>query len=165
VTRYLVVVGVGVLVITVASLFLLTGPHMYVQPHIRTYEAVMPPTPQGAVPVEPLPSLPSPQEALTLRNPIPATAESVARGKVYYEYYCLMCHGETGAGNGPVGESYVPVPADLRSPKLRVMADGQLFRAMLLGEGHEPVLAYTVLPEHRWYLVAYVRGLGKEGSR
>ena len=162
---YLLVLGIGTAVMLLVSGFLLTGPHMYVQPHIRTYEAPMPPTPAGAVPVDPLPTIPSPEEAAALKSPVAATEESLARGKVYYQYYCLMCHGEAGAGDGPVGESYIPVPADLRTPKVRTMSDGLLLRAMFLGEGHEPVLAYTIRPEHRWYLVAYTRELAKEGSK
>jgi mono/diheme cytochrome c family protein len=163
---YLLVLGVGTTVMLVASGFLLTGPHMYVQPHIRTYEAAMPPTPAGAVPVEPSPlAIPSPEEAAALQSPVAATAEGLARGKTYYQYYCLMCHGDAGAGDGPVAESFIPVPSDLRTPKVGAMSDGQLLRAMLLGEGHEPVLGYTVLAEHRWYLVAYVRGLATEGSK
>jgi hypothetical protein len=34
-----------------------------------------------------------------------------------------------------------------------------LLRMMLTGAGHEPVLGYTVLPEHRWYLVLFLRSL------
>ena len=87
------------------------------------------------------------------------TAADRARGKVYYDYYCVFCHGDKGDGNGPVGESYVPVPADLRAAKIQAYADGELLRAMLVGTGHEPVLGRVVHPEHRWYLVLYVRSM------
>ena len=32
----------------------------------------------------------------------------LAIGKNVYGYYCAFCHGTDGAGNGPVGRSYVP---------------------------------------------------------
>ena len=58
-----------------------------------------------------------------------------------------------------MGESYIPVPADLRSAKVRRYRDGELLRAMLKGKGHEPVLEQVVPVRHRWYLVLYVRSL------
>ena len=102
-------------------------------------------------------------------NPLPAaanpTAGDIARGRVYYTYYCIQCHGGRGDGTGPVGESLFPPPADLRSPRAQARSDDQLLRAMLTGPSHEPVLEYTVLPEHRWWLVLYVRALAEVGSR
>ena len=136
-----------------------SNPRMYVQPHVRTYQEFMPHPPAGAVPRQDARGpLPTSRQATTL-TVAPATARDLAAGGVYYEYYCLACHGPIGDGNGPVGESYVPRPADLRSRRVAGYSDGQLLRAMLLGVGHEPVLEYTVLPEHRWPLVHYVRQL------
>jgi mono/diheme cytochrome c family protein len=94
--------------------------------------------------------------------PIPKTPLAIRNGRTYYGYYCLMCHGEKGDGNGPVGESYDPKPADLTSPKYAKLNDGQLLNRMLHGEGHDPVMAQTVQPEHRWPLLLYVRTLTKK---
>ena len=66
-------------------------------------------------------------------------------------------------GNGPVGESYFPAPADLRTGKVSHYSDGRLLRAMLTGIGHEPVLERVVPPRHRWCLVLYVRSLAQGG--
>lgn len=166
---------VGFILSVAAALVYLTSPRMYVQPHFRTYQRVAPPLPEGVVVAGPAPAgptsigqripLPSVDEAKSLANPEAATAESLARGKVYYAYYCVFCHGEKGDGNGPVGESYTPIPTDLRADKLRTYSDGQLYRAMLTGIGHDPVLDYTVLPEHRWHLVNYVRALSAESQK
>ena len=145
---------------TIAAVIYLTSPRMYVQPHVRAYQRAVPPLPAGIVPVDSWPPIPSADEAKTVANLVPASAESQARGKIYYEYYCIFCHGDKGDGNGPVGESYTPIPTDLRSDKIKGYSDGQLFRTMLTGIGHEPVLERVVLPEHRWYLVQYVRTLG-----
>jgi hypothetical protein len=137
---------------------MLTGPEMKDQPHIRAYQAVMPPTPEGSVPLRnPAATMPTTQQAQELVRGLPASDESIARGKVYYRYYCVFCHGDAGDGRGPVGESYVPPPADLRTAKARGLSDGELLRAMLLGVGHEPVLARVVPELHRPYLVLYVR--------
>ena len=168
--------SLAALVVTVLVWYqLLTGPTMdYTQPNIRAYRAAMPLPPEGSVPIaDARPSLPTTAQATTMKvlsQTLAATPETIARGKVYYGYYCLACHGATGDGRGPVGESFVPAPGDLRSPRIRAMSDGQLLRAMLTGDGHRPILAatgkeavleYTVLPEHREYLVLYVRSLVK----
>lgn len=168
---------------------LFVGPRMYVQPNLRAYDAAMPGSPQGSVPItDAWPALPSAEQAATVANPLfvdrSPTAADYARGKTYYTYYCAFCHGQNGDGRAaPVAESFVPFPPDLRSAKLKSYSDGQLLRAMLTGPGHQPadndatasapsaavapqpgqtplpVLQYTVLPQHRWYLVLYLKSL------
>lgn len=139
-----------------------TGPRMQVQPKIKTYSRSMPLPPGGVVPVEKNDrALPSAAQASRMKNPVADNQQNRDRGKVYYGYYCLFCHGENGQGDGPVGYSYMPAPTDLHDPKLARKSDGDLMRSMLLGTGHEPVLSRIVLPVHRWYLVTYVRALGK----
>jgi hypothetical protein len=146
----------------VAGLFLLVlyhGPRMTVQPHFRAYQMVQPKPVDGTVPVDLPEQLPTGDAAAVVRNPLPDTAENRERGRIYYDYYCVFCHGREGAGNGPVGESYTPAPADLRSRRIAGYKDGELLRAMLLGIGHEPVLERVVPPKHRWYLVLHARSL------
>ncbi len=138
------------------------GPRMTVQHHIREYQMSMPPRVPGTVTVVAPIRLPSEAEAPNLRNPLPSTGENIARGGVYYQYYCVFCHGDRGDGDGPVGQSYIPTPADLNSEKVAAYRDGQLLRNMLTGNGHEPVLERVVPPEHRWYLVHFLRSLRKE---
>jgi hypothetical protein len=150
-----------------------TNPHMKWQPHLRSFDAAMPLPPPGAVPASgPSLAIPSPREAEELFRAGRQKVDLEA-GKVYYGYYCLMCHGELGDGNGPVGESYVPKPADLRDAKFRAYTDGRLLRAMLAGSGHDVptspgatnVLGYTVPPPHRVNLVRYVRTFGSPATR
>ena len=35
------------------------------------------------------------------RNPVPADAQSIARGRDHYTAECLVCHGPAGKGDGP----------------------------------------------------------------
>ena len=154
----LAALGVAMLGGAAAGYLLFTGPHMTQQPHLRVFGAPMPRPAPGALPVTSLGfEVPTAQEAAALSNPLPPTAQNRARGATYYAYYCAFCHGSKGDGNGPVGESYVPKPSDLRSPKIQAYSDGELLRSMLTGTGHAPALETTVLPEHRWYLVHFVR--------
>ena len=137
-----------------------TGPRMKTQISIKTGESVMPPLPEGVVSVE-RPNWPAPttQQAAGMRNPLERTAANIAAGRVYYGYYCAFCHGGQGTGNGEVGESYVPTPANLHDGRLDKYSDAQLLRRMLTGDSHAPQMERVVHPEHRWYLVLYLREL------
>ncbi|MBJ6798577.1 c-type cytochrome [Geomonas propionica] len=139
---------------------LVRGPRMTVQHHVREFQMVLPTPAPGTVAVAPATSrAPGAADAAALANPVPATPATLAQGAAYYGYYCAFCHGVTGAGDGPVGNSYVPRPADLRLRRIAAYRDGQLLRAMLTGVGHEPVLERVVPPRHRWPLVHYLRSL------
>lgn len=146
-----------------AALFayiLVKGPRMTVQTKFRDFQMIPPPPPAGSVSVVPGGErLPAPGETAGLKNPLPGTRLNLAAGAVYYRYYCVFCHGDGGAGDGPVGNSYVPRPADLRSPRLASYRDGDLLRASLTGIGHEPVLERVVPPEQRWHLMLFIRSL------
>ena len=52
-------------------------------------------------------------DAAKLENPVAATAESIASGKALYEKQCAGCHGDTGKGDGAIGEELNPKPANL----------------------------------------------------
>jgi mono/diheme cytochrome c family protein len=141
----LILAGVGGMS---AALFI--GPRMRIQPNIRPHQAVFAPLPANLAPY----STPAGPPAASM----PAD-QALAAGKVYYGYYCAFCHGAAGRGDGPVGESYTPAPADLRTAAVRGYSDAQLERAMLTGPGHEPVLEQVVWPAYRPALMAYVRQL------
>lgn len=139
---------------------LVKGPRMTVQHHFREFQMIPSPPPAGTVSVTSLAErLPAPDQLALLRNPLKPDAANLARGQIYYGYYCVFCHGDKGAGDGPVGHSYVPRPADLRTGKAAGYGDGDLLRAMLTGIGHEPVLERVVPAAHRWQLALYVRSL------
>ncbi len=157
----LVIVLVIALAVAIVVLYLMfVGPHMRTQIKIVPYQAVMPALPDGVLPVvvKP-PAVPSEKSVTQLRNPLPATQRTIENGQVYYGYYCVFCHGVDGRGDGPVGRSYTPAPTDLTAPRVVGLSDGVLYRAMLTGAGHEPVLGYVIDPRMHWYLVSYVRHL------
>ena len=157
---WVIAIGFAAVTLMLASVFW-RGPRMYRQASLRTWASAVPLPPSNSVPFDAVVTrAPSAAEAGALVNPVPDTDDARERGRVYYAYYCLACHGVTGDGEGPVGESYMPVPTDLRTAVPRIPTDGELLRRMLTGVGHEPVLERVVRPEHRWYLVRYLRHLG-----
>ncbi len=147
----------------IASLVLCTlacascGPRMRLQPSIKPYEISMPSMPAGTVPTIGRLETYTQQQSNLGTSPIARTTANINDGRIYYTYYCIQCHGEDGSGNGPVGQSYVPKPTDLSSAAVTSLPDGQLYLRMLHGVGHDPVMMQTVLPQHRWPLVLYLR--------
>lgn len=139
----------------VAIYLIIEEPRMQYQYKIKTYESLFTPQAEGAVPVEIKGVLPEDNEA----NPIVMSKEAIDSAKIYYDYYCVFCHGPSGKGDGQVGQSYYPRPSDLHSAKIKSYSDAALYRAMLTGVGHEPVLERVVLERYRWYIVLYVRSL------
>jgi len=160
----LIITVVVILIVIGGSIILyllFTGPHMYDQPNIRQFQAIMPVTPPNVVPVKDVfEPLPTQEQAKKLVCPLDANEGNVSKGKRYYDYYCVFCHGDKGDGFGPVGFSYVPVPTDLRSNKVRAMSDGELLYSMLTGTGHSPMLQRIIPSEFWWYLVLYVKQFG-----
>lgn len=132
------------------------GPHMERQSGLRPYKTELPEMPAGTVPQGGIAELP----AADATNPVAATAENLALGKRYYGYYCAHCHGADGKGQVPVGQSYDVSPRDLTAAQVQGMKDGELYRRMLTGVGHEPVMAATVAEGRRWYVVLWVRAMG-----
>ena len=88
---------------------------------------------------------------------------AIAAGKSLYFTYCAQCHGKYHDGNGTVGQSFAPLPNDLRSAQVQAMPDGQIFKEISYGKpgGRQPPLATTIAMHERWQIIAYVKSLGQ----
>ncbi len=86
----------------------------------------------------------------------------VASGKSLYFTYCAQCHGKYHDGNGTVGQSFHPLPGDLRSDKVQSLPQGVFFKEISYGvpDGRQPPLATTIEVLDRWRIIAYVKSLG-----
>ncbi len=107
---------------------------------------------------------PAPAESVGRINPIPANADSVAQGKEYYTTLCVPCHGETGKGDGPVGITLNPRPADLSLHAVPgVHTDGQLFEWVSNGYPGSvmPAFGKSLTAEQLWHIINYVRTLAR----
>ena len=94
----------------------------------------------------------------TLANPVALTAESVERGSVLFATHCAACHGETGAGDGPLAETLPAPPANF-SVHVPFHPDGVLYAWIsdgIRGTGM-PAWASQLSEQERWDLVNYLR--------
>jgi mono/diheme cytochrome c family protein len=104
----------------------------------------------------------TPDKELTAPFQLTAATEIKAGEKGYF-LYCAQCHGKLHDGNGTVGQSFAPLPGDLRSQKVQQMRTGTLFKEISYGipGGRQPPLATTIKAHQRWQIIAYVKSLGE----
>ncbi|HXQ72503.1 MAG TPA: cytochrome c [Pyrinomonadaceae bacterium] len=110
-----------------------------------------------------------PDDADKTPNPVPSTAESIAKGKELYfdrnKGNCVFCHGDTGAGNEANFPRLRRKPADLTNKeRMTAMTDGELFWKISKGiTGIMPAGENRMKePEERWHVVNYIRTLAKD---
>lgn len=105
-------------------------------------------------------------EQFAARNPLPASAAAMARGRERYGIYCAPCHGLAGQGDGLTSRradrlqegTWTP-PTDLASDQVRARPDGHLFNTITSGIRNMPPYGSQIPPADRWAIVAYVRAL------
>ncbi len=84
---------------------------------------------------------------------------SVARGNELFRVYCVVCHGATGVGDGPVTQRGFPPPPSLLTGNSRQMKDGQLFHILSYGQVNMPSMSSQISSDRRWDVINYVRNL------
>jgi mono/diheme cytochrome c family protein len=93
-------------------------------------------------------------------NPIPPNRESVAAGQALFIAHCASCHGPAGKGDGPVGLTLNPRPADLTQHAIPgVHTDAQLYEWITNGFPGSAMPAWksTLSDTDRWNLVNFLR--------
>jgi mono/diheme cytochrome c family protein len=102
------------------------------------------------------------QQAATRTNPIPDTAESRAQGQALYQQNCLPCHGPAGLGDGPVGLTLRPAPANLQVHMVPgVHTDAQIYAWISNGFPNSPMPAFgqALTEDQIWHILNHIRTL------
>ncbi|WP_323165630.1 cytochrome c/FTR1 family iron permease [Pseudomonas bubulae] len=97
----------------------------------------------------------------------PAITPDPTRGAPLYAQHCSVCHGETGAGDGPASVGMTPPPANLRdAQRLDRLSLYAIYNTLGLGvEGTDmPSFADQLDERQRWDLATYIAGLSAEPS-
>ncbi|MFZ0241953.1 MAG: cytochrome c [Desulfobacterales bacterium] len=164
---FLVVAAVGLFVYHLVMFYDNYSPfgRMRETPAVKPYEQPQPIMPAGLVPVDGGEALFRAAAPESLKPPFPSpTIEVLQQGAVLYFTYCQQCHGVNHDGKGTVGQSFAPLPTDLRSPRIQSQGEGALFQHVsygIGGSGRQPPLATTIAVADRWKIVAFVKSLGR----
>jgi mono/diheme cytochrome c family protein len=94
-----------------------------------------------------------------LANPVASEARSLANGHKQYAINCAVCHGDRGAGDGPVTKfGFPPIAIGTGSKAAGQLSDGYIFGMIRNGRGLMP--PYNRIEESdRWDLINYLRSL------
>ncbi|MEE8399879.1 MAG: c-type cytochrome [Desulfobacterales bacterium] len=159
--RYAIIV-IALLGVTVALSACDYG-RMWETPAVRPHEEPILPTEPGIVPIDGGEAVYRAMSVYVLKSPLAKNnAGDIEAGKKLYFTYCAQCHGKNHDGNGTVGQSFQPLPRDLRLSKVQAMSNGRLFKNISYGtpKGRQPPLATTIAVPDRWRIIAYVKSLG-----
>ncbi len=130
------------------------------QESVRTYKKEMPAMDVRTIPVRDAFQTLKTANPATLQNPVPATSRSISQGMQAYGFYCIPCHGPRTEGFGTVGQSFAPLPTDLRSAGVQSQSDGELYAKIRLGFNRHPRLYTTISDTDTWAVINYLRALG-----
>lgn len=83
----------------------------------------------------------------------------MARGHERFQIYCSPCHSSVGDGNGITKQYGMGATPTYHDPRLRQMAEGEIFNTITHGKGNMLPYSDKLLPEDRWAVILYVRAL------
>ena len=100
--------------------------------------------------------------AATLINPFEPTEKNMEEGAELYARFCKHCHGENGAGDGPVADpSKFAGVAKLNAGQVAKKPEGHIYHVITYGKGKMGAHASQLSPEERWKIVHHVMSLRK----
>jgi mono/diheme cytochrome c family protein len=102
-----------------------------------------------------------------LRNPLPATESTIARGLDLFSRHCVACHGLDGQNTGvPFADQMSPPVPLLVSHEVQRYTDGQLEWIIQNGIFPSGMPAWKTMldDDEAWAIVHYIRHLPKKGS-
>lgn len=112
-------------------------------------------------------------EARTWTNPLPATEETIEKGKKLFQgkAFCVTCHGKDGKGLGgdiEPGTLKGPLPRNFTDKEWQAArTDGELFWILKNGSkgtAMAPFIPLIVTDEEAWQVLRYVRSFAAEGK-
>ena len=109
-------------------------------------------------------------EARSLTNPLPQSADILAKGKAIYEGKgtCVNCHGITGHGDGPGAANLNPAPRVFRSRGFwRHRTEGEIFWVVKHGSPGTAMIAFGGLlsDEEIWTVIQYEQSFARRHGR
>lgn len=102
-----------------------------------------------------------------LKNPLPASPQTISEGQDAFSHYCAACHGLDGQNSGvPFADRVAPPVPSLASTDVQRYTDGQLKWVIDYGiwpsgmPGSKGILS----DDEIWSIVVFIRHLPKPGT-
>jgi len=100
------------------------------------------------------------EASAALKSPIAMTEETVEKGKAHYTVFCRHCHGDKGAGDGPVVEKGGYAVPGAYAGALVDLPEGKMFHSLMFGKGQGMGSHASQLSrKERWEVIQYVKFL------
>ncbi len=113
----------------------------------------------------------APDEFASLTNPLSGNEAAIASGQEIFATNCVVCHGETGKGDGAAAVGLDPKPADLSDGMmLSRLSDGYLYWRVSKGgmidpfNSAMPAWENSLTEEQRWQVISFIRTLADENG-
>jgi mono/diheme cytochrome c family protein len=98
-----------------------------------------------------------------LKNPVPASGESISSGAGIFAKQCASCHGSGGKGDGAMAAKLKSKPSDLTdSAWTHGPTDAEIFTLIRDGAKNTGMKAFrgTLTDRQMWDLVNFIRSIG-----
>jgi hypothetical protein len=105
------------------------------------------------------------QAGLEYKDPIAATAQNLADGKILFQHFCSPCHGMSGQGDGLVVAHGFPAPPSYskgqssRGGAMKDLTDGKIYHTITYGVNAMGSYASQLEPQERMKVILYVHHL------
>jgi mono/diheme cytochrome c family protein len=163
-----IIILLSVLLVPSAVLAWPWSQDMMNQPSIKPQEGEMYPFPKRSIPIMGIPTKVANREAAKeLKNPIPASEESIKKGRGLFRIYCAACHGLTGKQDTPVANKIgaISLVDDYVQTQL---TEGWIWGTITFGSYVMPAYgtpsadpakggSNDLSVEERWHVVNYVK--------
>lgn len=119
--------------------------------------------PRGYVPYEYENTLEGLTQARTeLKNPLPVTQENLDKGRELFGYFCAVCHGGNGDGQGILTqrEKFLGIPS--YADPGRNITEGSIYHVQMYGINAMGDFVAQTTPEERWQIAMHVLNLKAE---
>ena len=100
----------------------------------------------------------------SIEKPWVPNDDVVTHGAAVYKTNCAVCHGPSGAGDGPAGAALVPPPRNLITGGWKVGGTSiKLYETLVNGIEGGSMASFKHLPKaDRWALVQFVRSITED---
>ena len=91
-----------------------------------------------------------------IKNPVPMSEQSIAKGKALFEKHCISCHGESGSSENKTTD----LTDDLW---IHGESEGEIFHVITDGTKGTTMRGFKkeTTKKERWHLVNYIKSLKK----